>query len=250
MAEAARRQQDFGAELIDINMGCPAKKVLKRAAGSALLADEYLVKNIIRAVVGAVTVPVTLKIRTGPSPERRNAPEIARIAEGEGIAALTVHGRTRTCRFAGHAEYDTLKAVKQQVPSLPVIANGDIDSAEKARSVLAATGADGVMIGRAAMGRPWLLRDVVGLLQQGGKPEPLPLTRKIQLISEHLHALYAFYDELTGVRMARKHLAGYLVELGLEDCQARAAVNKAETPDAQLQALENVIDQFLYSSAV
>ncbi|MDT8407531.1 MAG: tRNA dihydrouridine synthase DusB [Methylococcales bacterium] len=250
MAEAALRQQDLGTDILDINMGCPAKKVCKRAAGSALLADVAQVKAIIKAVVNAVTVPVTLKIRTGVTPQQRNALEIARIAEGEGIAALTVHGRTRACRFSGQAEYATLKALKQQVTGLPIIANGDIDSRDKARAVLDFCAADGVMIGRAALGKPWLFHEIRSLWDAGDMPEPPTPQRKIMLIEQHLSALYQFYGEVTGVRMARKHLAGYLDSLGIVATEARAMINRAEHPDSQRQALAEVLERFYFSMAV
>lgn len=207
MAEAARINADRGAQIIDINMGCPAKKVCNKAAGSALLRDEALVGRILDAVVSAVDVPVTLKIRTGWSPEERNAPRIAHIAESAGIQALTVHGRTRACGFTGQAEYQTIRAVKQAV-SIPVIANGDIDSAAKAEAVLAATGADAVMIGRAALGRPWLFATMAGTLTDAP-----PLAEIHATVSEHLQALYAFYGEHQGTRIARKHVGWYLDHL-------------------------------------
>jgi tRNA-dihydrouridine synthase B len=209
MAEAARENADRGAQIIDINMGCPAKKVCNRMAGSALLADETLVGRILEAVVGAVDVPVTLKIRTGPSPDTRNGVRIARIAEESGIRALAVHGRTRACAFRGEAEYDTIRAIKRAV-SIPVIANGDIDTPERAREVLAFTGADGIMIGRAAQGRPWIFREIAHFLATGGKlPEPAPGVVR-DLLLGHLENLYGFYGAELGVRVARKHVGWYL----------------------------------------
>ncbi|MFB9067076.1 tRNA dihydrouridine synthase DusB [Pseudofulvimonas gallinarii] len=208
LADAARFNVDEGAQIIDINMGCPAKKVCKREAGSALLADEPLVARILDAVVRAVDVPVTLKIRTGPSPDRRNGETIARIAEDCGIAALAVHGRTRADRFLGQAEYDTIARIKSAV-SIPVMANGDVATPEQARQVLAATGADAVMIGRAAQGRPWIFREIGHFLRTG---ERLPLPTRAEagaILLGHLDDLYAFYGEHMGVRIARKHIGWY-----------------------------------------
>jgi tRNA-dihydrouridine synthase B len=209
MAEAARINADRGAQIIDINMGCPAKKVCNKAAGSALLRDEALVGRILEAVVKAVDVPVTLKIRTGWDPENRNAEGIAKIAESAGIRAITVHGRTRACGFSGQAEYRTIRAVKQAV-TIPVIANGDIDGPGKAAAVLAETGADAVMVGRAALGRPWLFRTMAGHLE-GGRSTGLPEAAEVHaVILEHLHELHGFYGEHQGVRIARKHVGWYL----------------------------------------
>jgi tRNA-dihydrouridine synthase B len=208
MVEAARRNRDQGAQVIDINMGCPATKVCNRAAGSALLRDEALVAEILAAVVAAVDVPVTLKMRTGWDREHRNGVLIARMAEDSGIAALAVHGRTRADRYDGDAEYQTIRAIKAAV-SIPVFANGDIDSGAKARAVLEETGADGVMIGRAAQGRPWIFREIRHFLATGRTlPEPDPAeVRDIMLT--HLEQLYAFYGEHAGLRVARKHLGWY-----------------------------------------
>jgi tRNA-dihydrouridine synthase B len=208
MAEAARRNVDAGAQIIDINMGCPAKKVCNRLAGSALLADEALVTRILEAVVRAVSVPVTLKTRTGSSPERRNGVTIARIAESSGIQALAVHGRTRACMFRGAAEYDTIAAIKAAV-KIPVIANGDIDTPELAREVLARTGADALMIGRAAQGRPWIFREVNFFLATGRSAKPVARAELRDILLAHLEALYSFYGEDAGVRVARKHLSWY-----------------------------------------
>ncbi len=211
MAEAARFNVDQGAQIIDINMGCPAKKVNKKMAGSALLQYPELVQEIVGAVVNAVTVPVTLKIRTGWDPDHRNGVHIARIAEDCGIRALAVHGRTRACMYKGEAEYDTIRAVKQAV-SIPVIANGDIDSPEKARFVLDYTGADAIMIGRAAQGRPWIFREIRHYLEQGTTPAPLPKDQERSMIREHVAALHEFYGAVMGVRIARKHVGWYLQE--------------------------------------
>ena len=208
LAAAARHNVEHGADLIDINMGCPAKKVCNVWAGSALLQDEPRVARILDAVVRAVAVPVTLKIRTGWDRAHRNALAIARIAEDAGVAALAVHGRTRADRYEGEAEYATIAAVKAAV-RIPVIANGDIDSPEKARAVLAATGADAVMIGRAAQGRPWIFRQVAHFLASGERlPEPSPHEIRDILLG-HLEALYAFHGEHQGLRIARKHLGWY-----------------------------------------
>ena len=208
MAEAARFNADEGAQILDINMGCPAKKVCNVAAGSALLSDEALVARILEAVVGAVDLPVTLKIRTGPDPARRNAVRVARIAENSGVRLLAVHGRTRACGFRGQAEFETIAEVKAAV-RIPVIANGDIGTPEEARRVLDYTRADGIMIGRAAHGRPWVFREFLAFLADGGKvPPPLPAEMRA-VVLEHLEGLYALYGEEVGVRVARKHIGWY-----------------------------------------
>ena len=213
MAEAARLNVDQGAEIIDINMGCPAKKVCNKAAGSALLRDEPLVAEILTATVRAVEVPVTLKIRTGWDRDHRNAVYVARLAEDCGVAALAVHGRTRADHYQGEAEYDTIAAVKAAV-RIPVFANGDIDTPEKAAAVLAATGCDGVMIGRAAQGRPWIFREVNARLA-GEPPPPAPVPAEVRdIMLTHFAALYALYGEDAGVRVARKHLGWYLAAAG------------------------------------
>jgi tRNA-dihydrouridine synthase B len=207
MAEAARRNAAEGADVIDLNMGCPAKKVCNKAAGSALLRDETLVGAILEAAVAAAGVPVTLKIRTGWDREHRNGLTIARIAESAGIVALSVHGRTRADHYQGEAEYDTIRAIKAAV-RIPVFANGDIDSGDKARHVLDYTGADGVMIGRAALGRPWLLGEVAAAL--AGMTRAAPSRAEVRdIMLAHLEDLYAFYGEHTGLRVARKHLGWY-----------------------------------------
>lgn len=204
MANAARLNQDRGAQIIDINMGCPAKKVCAVAAGSALMRNEALVSRILEAVVSAVQIPVTLKIRTGWDLANRNAIHIAKIAEQSGIQALAIHGRSRACKFSGSVEYDTIRAVKQQV-TIPIIANGDIDSAEKAREVLSYTGADAVMIGRAAQGMPWIFQELVAKLNNASY-SPLSLTDIKAVINQHLENLYSFYGSDSGVRIARKHI--------------------------------------------
>jgi tRNA-dihydrouridine synthase B len=208
MAEAARYNVERGAQIIDINMGCPAKKVCSVFAGSALLEDEALVARILEAVVAAVAVPVTLKIRTGPRPERRNAVRVAHIAEDCGVRLLAIHGRTRACGFGGHAEYDTIAAVKQAV-RIPVIANGDIETPAEARAVLERTGADGLMIGRAAFGRPWLFREIEHFLATGAELAPPAPAEVEAVVREHLEGLYALYGEAQGLRVARKHLGWY-----------------------------------------
>ena len=209
IADAARRSVANGGQIIDINMGCPAKKVCRRQAGSALMQDEELVVRILDAAVRAVDVPVTLKIRTGWDTENRNGIRIARIAQEVGIQALAVHGRTRACRFQGHAEYDTIREIVSAV-SIPVLANGDINSPEKAAAVLEATGACGIMIGRAAQGRPWLFREV-GFYLETGRKMAAPTPDEVRdIMLAHLDELYSFYGEYTGVRVARKHLTWYL----------------------------------------
>jgi tRNA-dihydrouridine synthase B len=217
MAQAARYNVDAGAQIIDINMGCPAKKVCNVMAGSALLQNEALVGQILTAVVAAVDVPVTLKIRTGWDKTHRNALQIARIAEAAGIGALAVHGRTRACMFHGEAEYETIAAVKAAV-RIPVIANGDVETPEKARQILDATHADGIMIGRAALGNPWIFQEVVHFLATSQTP-PRPTVAEIrQVLLAHLDELYAFYGERTGVSLARKHIGWYTK--GLADSAA------------------------------
>ena len=208
MAQAAQLNVEAGAQIIDINMGCPAKKVCNRAAGSALLRDEALVREILETVVKAVQVPVTLKIRTGWDPAQRNGVHIARMAEDCGIQALAVHGRTRADMFRGAAEYETIRAIKQSV-AIPVFANGDIDSPRKAQMVLEQTGVDGVMIGRSAQGRPWIFREIEALLREGALPPEPCLAEVRDIMLAHLRDLHAFYGEEAGVRVARKHIDWY-----------------------------------------
>jgi len=235
MAEAAKYNVDKGAQIIDINMGCPAKKICNVAAGSALLKDEPLVARIVQAVVGAVDVPVTLKFRTGWNLENRNALTIARIAEESGIAAIALHGRTRACMYTGDAEYDTIRAVKAAV-AIPVMANGDIDSPEKARHVLEYTGADAVMIGRAAQGRPWIFREIEHFLRTGEKLAPPEVAEIREVLLGHLDDLYAFYGAERGARMARKHIAWYT--RGLKNSALfRARMNQLPTAQEQVAAV-------------
>jgi tRNA-dihydrouridine synthase B len=231
LAEAARFNVANGAQLIDINMGCPAKKVCNVWSGSALLQDEPLVARIVKAVVEAVEVPVTLKIRTGWNRDNRNALTIARIAEDAGIAALAVHGRTRADKYEGEAEYDTIAAVKATV-SIPVLANGDVCTPPQAKHVLDVTGADAIMIGRGAQGRPWIFREIAHYLATGELlPEPTPAEVAAILLS-HLDQLYAFYGEQQGVRIARKHLGWYAKDRP-ENAAFRQVVNRAETATEQ-----------------
>ena len=235
MADAARRNIDAGAEIIDINMGCPAKKVCNRLAGSALLQDEDLVGRILRAVVQAVPAPVTLKTRTGWDLEHKNGLRIAKIAEDSGIAALAIHGRTRTEMYRGNAEHDTVAAIKAEV-RIPVFANGDIASAQQAARILQATGCDGVMIGRAAQGRPWIFDEVNFFLSTGEIRAVLAPEKVRDIMRAHLEDLYDFYGDQTGVRVARKHLSWYFQQHpGQEDLRNRLV--KIETPEEQLSVL-------------
>jgi tRNA-dihydrouridine synthase B len=232
LAGAARHAVEHGAEIVDINMGCPAKKVCNAWAGSALLQDEALVARILRAVVQAVAVPVTLKIRIGWDREHKNGGAIARIAEDCGIAALAVHGRTREQHYDGQAEYDTIAAIKRSV-RVPVMANGDVDSPQKARAVLEATGADALMIGRAAQGRPWIFGEIAHYLATGIAPAPLPPAQVQRILLGHVRALHSFYGEAAGVRIARKHLGWYAKDRP-ENRAFRDVINRAETAAEQL----------------
>ncbi len=243
MADAARHNVEHGAQLIDINMGCPAKKVCNAWAGSALMRDEALVARILDAVVRAAEVPVTLKIRTGWDAAHRNAPVIARIAQDCGIAALAVHGRTRDQQYGGNAEYDTIAAIKAAL-SIPVIANGDIDSPEQAAYVLRDTGVDAVMIGRAAQGRPWIFREVAHYLATGECLPPPSLDEVRDILLGHLHALHGFYGEHAGVRIARKHLGWYAKDRP-ENASFRAVVNRAETAAAQIELTRDYFDALI-----
>ncbi len=255
MADAARYNVARGAQIIDINMGCPAKKVCNVAAGSALLENEPLVASILEAVVAAVDVPVTLKIRTGPNPAKKNALRIARMAESAGIQLLSIHGRTRACGFSGHAEYVTIGEVKAAV-RIPVIANGDISTPEDARDVIRETGVDGVMIGRAAQGRPWIFREIAHFLATGEKLAP-PLVAEISgVLIGHLQALHEFYGAEHGVRVARKHIGWYVGELQGGE-RFRRDANRIETAEAQLEAvsayfawLEQTNERLTYAATV
>ena len=243
MAEAAKFNVDNGAQIIDINMGCPAKKVCSVMAGSALLRDESLVASILKSTVNAVNVPVTLKIRTGWDPQNRNAINIARIAEDSGIQALAVHGRTRACAFKGEAEYETIHAVKSMV-NIPIIANGDIDSPEKAAHILELTGADAIMIGRAAQGRPWIFREILHYLKHSELMAAPSADEVNKMLLKHLKNLYDFYGEVMGVRIARKHIGWYCkqhVSQSSDLDSFRQRINKIETASVQL---EQVVDFF------
>jgi len=252
MAAAARHNVEHGAQIIDINMGCPAKKVCNAWAGSALMRDEALVARILAAVVAAVDVPVTLKIRTGWDCEHRNGLDIARIAEDSGIAALAVHGRTRDQHYTGLAEYDTIAAIKQAL-QIPVLANGDIDSPGKAAQVLRATGADGLLIGRAAQGRPWIFREISHYLATGQMLPPPPLAEVRDILLEHLAALHAFYGEHKGVRIARKHLGWYAKDRPEHSEEQRAAflaqVNQAVTAAVQARVTRQYFDAVVAGAA-
>jgi tRNA-dihydrouridine synthase B len=239
MAAAARSEVDGGAQIIDINMGCPAKKVCNKAAGSALLRDEPLVGRILEAVVKAVDAPVTLKIRTGWDPASRNAVRIAKIAEESGIRLLAIHGRTRACGYGAKAEYDTIRAVKQ-ASRLPVVANGDITTAEEAKRVLDYTGADGLMIGRAAQGAPWLFREIEAFLATGRKPAP-PIAAELRdVLRAHLEEIYELYGRETGVKIARKHIGWYTKGLA-GSAEFRATVNRLESCEEQLAQVERFL---------
>src|SRR5258706_7410851 len=248
MAEAARVNAAEGAQIIDINMGCPAKKVCNAAAGSALMSDEPLVARILEAVVAAVDVPVTLKIRTGPSRERRNGLRIARIAEAAGVTLLAVHGRTRACGFRGQAEFDTVAEVKAGV-RIPVIANGDIGTPEEARRVLEYTGADGIMIGRAAHGRPWIFREFLHFLSEG-KRLPSPAVAEMRTVAlEHLEGAYSLYGEELGVRIARNHIGWYTRALPGGEEFRRGAVQILSAP-AQLAAVAGFYDGLIGGAGI
>jgi len=235
MAEAARRNIDAGAQIIDINMGCPAKKVCNRLAGSALLQDEDLVARILYTVVRAVDAPVTLKTRTGWDPDHKNGVRIARIAEDNGIQALAIHGRTRTDLYQGNAEHETVAAIKATI-KIPVFANGDVDSPQRAKAVLEATGCDGIMIGRAAQGRPWIFDEVNFFLSTGESRAMLALENVRDIMRAHLEDLYAFYGDETGVRVARKHLGWYFRQHPGQEALRNRLV-RIETPQEQLSTL-------------
>jgi tRNA-dihydrouridine synthase B len=241
MAEAARYNVERGAQIIDLNMGCPARKVCQVACGSALLKDESLVARIVQAVVEAVDVPVTLKYRTGWDVSDRNAVRIARMAEGAGARMLTLHGRTRACGFTGQAEYDTIAQVKQAV-RIPVVANGDVDSPQKAHQVFEHTGADAIMIGRAAQGRPWIFREISEYLRSGSVPQQPTVSEVRGLLLEHLDEHYGFYGEALGVRTARKHIIWYTRRLrgGARFCER---MNRLEHCEEQRRALDEFLQE-------
>ena len=237
MAEAARYNVDNGAQIIDINMGCPAKKICNVMAGSALLKDEPLVSQILKAVVGAVNVPVTLKIRTGWDKNNRNAVMIAKMAEDSGVQALAMHGRTRACLYMGDAEYDTIAAVKQAI-NIPLIANGDITTPEKAKYVLDYTGADAVMIGRAAQGRPWIFREIEHYLKTGTHLLPPTVEEIHTVMLEHINDLYGFYGDIAGMRVARKHISWYTKGLA-GSASFRHNMNTLQTIELQQAAIND-----------
>lgn len=243
MAEAARLCVQRGAQIVDINMGCPAKKVCKKAAGSALLKDEVLVKSILNAVVNAVDVPVTLKIRTGWSPDQRNGVTIAKIAEAAGIQSLAVHGRTRACAYKGEVEYDTIAQIKEAI-GIPVIANGDITSPEQAQFVLNHTGADGIMIGRAAQGNPWIFREIAHYLEMG-ETLTRPTYKEVKAVAlEHLQRLHDFYGDFMGVRIARKHMTWYVQRLPL-GAQFKSNFNQLEIASEQLASAQEYFEHLI-----
>jgi len=241
LAEAAVACVERGAQIIDINMGCPAKKVCSKLAGSALLKDEQLVERILTAVVAAVDVPVTLKIRTGWDPENRNGVAVARIAEDSGIQALAIHGRTRACRYRGHAEYETIARIKNEI-SIPVIANGDITTPEKSLEVLRLTCADGLMVGRAAQGRPWIFRELVQSVTKNESVSPLEKIELRDTMLAHLNDMHRFYGELTGVRMARKHLTWYCKSL-LNADDYRYQVVRVNSASEQVRLTKEYFDR-------
>jgi len=244
LAQAARLNAELGAQIIDINMGCPAKKVCNKAAGSALMRDEALVAEILDAVVSSVDIPVTLKIRTGWCAASNNALRIAKLAESAGIQALAVHGRHREQRYTGEAEYDTIAEVKSHL-AIPVIANGDITSPEKAAYVLRYTGADAVMIGRGAQGNPWIFQQITHYLTHGERLAPPSLTERCQILLEHLQALHAFYGDTMGVRIARKHVGWYLNDdQRFSDAEQRALkqqFNALASTEAQFDWINNAM---------
>ncbi len=240
MAEAAQFSVENGAQIIDINMGCPAKKVNKKLAGSALLRYPEIIKDILETVVNAVNVPVTLKTRTGWDTDNKNCIYIAKLAEDCGIQALALHGRTRACMYKGEAEYDSIKAVKAAI-NIPVIANGDIDSPEKAKQVLEYTGADALMIGRPAQGRPWIFQEIRHFLETGTTMPELPNSEVKDIMLGHVQALHQFYGEYLGPRIARKHVGWYLKEHE-QASEFRRTFNAIESAPLQLEALEGYFD--------
>ncbi|NGZ14875.1 tRNA dihydrouridine synthase DusB [Vibrio aestuarianus] len=240
MADAAQFSVENGAQIIDINMGCPAKKVNKKLAGSALLQFPDTIEQILKAVVNAVDVPVTLKTRTGWDTDNKNCVQIAKLAEDCGIQALALHGRTKACMYKGEAEYDSIKAVKQAI-SIPVIANGDIDSPEKAKYVLDYTGADALMIGRPAQGRPWIFQEIQHYLENGTTMPELPAAEVKDIMLGHVHALHSFYGEYLGPRIARKHVGWYLKE-HQQASEFRRTFNAIDAAPLQIEALEGYFD--------
>lgn len=243
LATAAKLNADQGAQIIDINMGCPAKKVCNKAAGSALMKDEALVQEILTSVVSAVEIPVTLKIRTGWDQQNKNAETIARMAEDAGIQALAIHGRTRACAYKGEAEYDTIRRVKQSV-SIPVFANGDITSPEKAKHVLDFTGADGLLIGRAAQGKPWIFEEIEHFLAKGTHLPARSLNEQKAIMLRHVSELHSFYGSVMGVRIARKHVAWYL-QTRIDGKAFRKTFNTIESTIEQLEAITKFFEQSL-----
>lgn len=236
LADAARACQELGADIVDINMGCPAKKVLKKLAGSALLSDEGLVKEILTEVVNAVDIPVTLKTRTGPDTENKNATTIGKIADDAGIKAIALHGRTRACRFNGEAEYQTIKQLAKE-SSIPVLANGDIDSAQKAVQVLDITQASGILIGRGALGRPWIFKEITAALS-GQEIDPPTHAEKQEIIISHLQEMHDFYGDFLGLRIARKHFGWYCNHLP-NGKQTSRLFNALESTHEQLECVNN-----------
>jgi tRNA-dihydrouridine synthase B len=243
MADAAQYNVDHGAQIIDINMGCPAKKVCKVDAGSALLKDTKLVRSILCAVVDSVSIPVTLKMRTGWARESKNALEIAKIAEDCGILALTIHGRTREDKYLGEAEYDTIRTVKQSI-SIPVIANGDIDSPQKAKKVIDFTGADAIMIGRTAQRRPWIFRHIEHFLVTGKLHKEPDEMQKQKWLKDHLNNLYAFYGEYLGVQIARKHINWQLGQNCHYYANVKADLMQTTTAETQLSLIDQYFEQW------
>jgi len=241
LAQAAQYNVANGAQIIDINMGCPAKKVCKKAAGSALLANESLVSDILSTVVASVDVPVTVKIRTGQKPEERNGIAIAKIAEDAGVQCITVHGRTRQCKFVGEVEYDTIASIKQAV-TIPVIANGDICTPEQAKRVIDYTQADAIMIGRAAQGQPWLFQQVVNYLETGNATIKPSLLKRANMICNHVRAIHEFYGDLLGVRLARKHIKWYLQhwDTAINE-KDRQQINATDDPAVQYTLVETLL---------
>ncbi len=240
MAQAAVCAVAHGAQIIDINMGCPAKKVCKKLAGSALMKDEKLVSRILAKVVGSVSVPVTLKTRTGWDKNNKNGIEVARIAESEGIKAITIHGRTRACRFAGEAEYDTIAQIVDTL-SIPVFANGDIDTPEKAKAVLECTSAHGIVIGRAAFGNPWIFKQISHFLASGKQLQKPTIVEIASTMTAHFKELYKFYGDYKGTRLARKHFTWYCQQHLSRPTDTIKAFNQLETYQSQLEAVEKLL---------